>query len=433
MKEGTGEENVSRQYHTPVGQITREQLKLKHAGETKRYIGLDLSKQSCYVCIINKQGEVEKHRSYSMRSNQRHKLYETLQTGDVVLMEASTGTFNIARAMNKHSGVVACVINPHTTRINETKKKTDKEDSLFLARLIARTPVVELSLVSIPSDQEMANRETISYYQHLKKQHTQGINRMHALFYEKGFPEAGKAYNLHTKGGRAAAIEKYIGSDRVLATTKRLLKGYSKQLTLLEQQMESEDTQFAKIVKQDDRMAAILGSIPGVGLKSISAFIAFVGDINRFSSAKQLASYCGLVPRVSQSGQKNSTGKITKEGQAALREYLVEAVLTIQNTKFDFPLKRKYLEMKQRMNGRKAAVAIARKLVTIMYAMLKNGTVFFVEKEEERKAIATYQSRKRIKSLGGYYKICNSCKEYSEMIEVTNTLHSNEIGVLKFI
>jgi len=56
-----------------------------------------------------------------------------------------------------------------------------------------------------------------------------------------------------------------------------------------------------------------------------------------------------------------------------------------------------------------------------------------VEKEEERKAIATYQSRKRIKSLGGYYKICNSCKEYSEMIEVTNTLHSNEIGVLKFI
>ncbi len=108
-------------------------------------------------------------------------------------------------------------------------------------------------------------------------------------------------------------------------------------------------------------------------------------------------------------------------------------MLTIQNTKFDFPLKRKYLEMKQRMNGRKAAVAIARKLVTIMYAMLKNGTVFFVEKEEERKAIATYQSRKRIKSLGGYYKICNSCKEYSEMIEVTNTLHSNEIGVLKFI
>jgi len=59
MKEGTGEDNVYRQYHTPVGQITREQLKLKHAGATKRYIGLDLSKQSCYVCIINKQGVVE--------------------------------------------------------------------------------------------------------------------------------------------------------------------------------------------------------------------------------------------------------------------------------------------------------------------------------------------------------------------------------------
>ena len=72
---------------------------------------------------------------------------------------------------------------------------------------------------------------------------------------------------------------------------------------------------MARIVKQDDRMAAILGSILGVGLKNIAAFIAFVGDINMFSTGNQLVAYCGLVPKVYQSGQKDAARKITKEGQ----------------------------------------------------------------------------------------------------------------------
>jgi len=97
---------------------------------------------------------------------------------------------------------------------------------------------------------------------------------------------------------------------------------------------------MARIVKQNDRVAAILGSIPGVGLKTIAAFIAFVGDVDRFSQGKQLSAYCGLVPRVYQSGQKDGIRKITKEGQAALREYLVEAVFAMMRTKFNFPLKK---------------------------------------------------------------------------------------------
>jgi len=55
-------------------------------------------------------------------------------------MEASTGTFNIARAMNKLPGVLVCVVNPHSTRINETKKKTDKEDSLVSGKTHITNP-----------------------------------------------------------------------------------------------------------------------------------------------------------------------------------------------------------------------------------------------------------------------------------------------------
>ena len=92
--------------------------------------------------------------------------------GDLVLMEASIGIFKIARAMDTRVGVVACVENPHSTHINETKKKTDEEDSLFLARLIFRTPLEELQFVSIPSDQEMSNRDIISHCRKIDELHT---------------------------------------------------------------------------------------------------------------------------------------------------------------------------------------------------------------------------------------------------------------------
>ncbi|WP_319756111.1 IS110 family transposase [uncultured Sphaerochaeta sp.] len=420
-------------YCTPVGIRTSEISKAKHKDGVKRFVGVDLSKQNCWACIMDLQGKVILHEKFSLRSAKRDKLYEMLQPGDLVLMEASTGTFNIARAMNRKSGVVACVINPHTTHINETKKKTDREDSLFLARLILRTPIAELQLVSIPSDREMANRDVVSHYRKLDDVHKQMVNRLHALFFDNGFPEAGKMNNLHSKLGREAAIESCFGTDRAYAFPKRIAKDLSKELSLLEELQESGEKQFARIVKQDDRTATLLGSIPGVGLKTIATFIAFVGDVDRFCNAKQLAAYCGLVPRVYQSGQKDAARKITKEGQAALREYLIESVFAMTKTHFDFPLKRKFNELRLRMGGRKAAVAIARKMVVMMYSMLKNGTLFTVEDEQERQEVAAYHARKHLPILGRYNQIRQSCKGFEEMIEITNSMTINELGVFKFL
>ena len=303
---------------------------------------------------------------------------------------------------------------------------------MFLARLLLRTPVEELQLVSTPSDQEMANRDTISHYRSIDRSHSQMINRLHALFFDKGFPEVGKVHDIHTKTGRAAAIEACFGTDRSLAPSKRIAKELSMQLALLEELQERGEKQLAKIVRSDDRTATLLGSIPGVGLKTIASFIAFVGDIGRFHSAKQLAAYCGLVPRVYQSGQRDAARKITKEGQAALRGYLIESVFAMMRTSFDFPLKRKYEEFRERMGARKAAVAIARKLVMMMYSMLKHGTIFTVGDIAERLEVAAYHARKKIPAVGRYNQIRKSCNAYPEMIAATNSMVINELGVFKF-
>lgn len=417
-------------YCTPVGIATDEQLSIIHPKGVRRVVGIDLSKHSCCVCIINCNGHVVMHQQFPLHSKSKSWFHEVFQAGGLALMEVSTGTFAIARAVNKLSGVTACVVNPHSL-VNHSKKKTDKEDALFLAKTLYRNPVSELPLVSIPSDKEMENREIVSHYWKIDELRTQTLNRLHAFFLDKGFPEAGKTYNLHTHSGRMALIENYFGDKREHATAKRIAKELLKELSVFEELKVRGDRQLSRILEQNPQMSTILGSIPGVGVKIISTFIAFVGDVHRFSSPKQLSAYCGLVPRVYQSGQKDAARKITKEGQAVLREYLVESVFSMQKTKFDFPLKRKYRELRERMGGRKAAVAVARKMVELMYSMLKNQTLFTVMDETAKEQLATYQDKKHFVAPGRYNKIRQSCKQFQKFKENSNLLQLNELGVLK--
>jgi transposase len=132
------------------------------------------------------------HQQFPLHSKSKIWFHEVFQEGDLALMEASTGTFAIARAVNKLPGVTACVVNSHSL-VNHSKKKTDKEDALFLAKTLYMNPVSELPLVSIPGDTEMENREIVSHYRKIDELRTQTLNRLHAFFSRQGFSRSGKS------------------------------------------------------------------------------------------------------------------------------------------------------------------------------------------------------------------------------------------------
>jgi len=77
-----------------------------------------------------------------------------------------------------------------------------------------------------------------------------------------------------------------FGTDRAYSFTKRIAKDLSKELSLLEEQQAVGERQMARIVKQNDRVAAILGSIPGVGLKTIAAFYSLCRGRRQVFSGK---------------------------------------------------------------------------------------------------------------------------------------------------
>jgi len=106
------------------------------------------------------------------------------------------------------------------------------------------------------------------------------------------------------------------------------------------------------------------------------AYVAALDQPHRFPDARRVAAYLGLVPRESSSGEQRRRGPITKAGNTRVRWLLVEAAWTILRTRTPCtePL-RVWAERLTRRRGKAiAAVALARRLARLLYAMWRDGT-----------------------------------------------------------
>jgi hypothetical protein len=127
----------------------------------------------------------------------------------------------------------------------------------------------------------------------------------------------------------------------------------------------------------------LLQSIPGVGIRTAEAVVAFVDDPQRFRRAKAVGRYFGLVPSQDQSGDKNRLGHITREGAPVVRRLLAEAAWQARRRS---PTVSAYFDRTQHDDPQRkkiALVATSHYLVRVMWAMLKRGTVW-----EENPALA---------------------------------------------
>jgi len=123
-----------------------------------------------------------------------------------------------------------------------------------------------------------------------------------------------------------------------------------------------------------------LMQIPGFGVVTGMTVLAAIGDVSRFESPKKLASYSGLVPGVEQSGVKLRGKGITKEGRRELRWALVEVAR--RAVKADPYWKRFFAILERRMHRNQAFVAIARRLLTLVWYVLTRQEAYGHYSEE---------------------------------------------------
>jgi len=129
-----------------------------------------------------------------------------------------------------------------------------------------------------------------------------------------------------------------------------------------------------------DPVVERLRTAPGIGPVTAVAFVATLDAVTRFVSAHHVAAYLGLTPREYSSGEQQHRGRISKTGSPRMRALLVEAAWRIlrSNQAAAAPL-RAWAERIAGRRGRSvAAVALARRLAGILYAMWRDGTTYRV-------------------------------------------------------
>ena len=161
---------------------------------------------------------------------------------------------------------------------------------------------------------------------------------------------------------------------RVIADNLTLIDRLDQQITELEQDITLTEEQALSI--------QLLMSMPGVGKVTALTILAEIGHISRFNSSKALCNWAGLTPRVRKSDAIVRHGKISKQGSAHLRSAMGQAAMVA--SRFSPRWYRVYERLAKRCGKRGARVAVARRLLTVIYYMLKRDQPY--EKDYHRGA-----------------------------------------------
>jgi transposase len=336
--------------------------------EAKRYVGIDVGKATMMVRILFESDGKIRVIKWSGKTDDvgRGWLMKLLAPNDIVGIEAGEPAFTIAREIEAVVGARVLALNPgRLAIIYKSTKKTDAEDALKLARLVMRFTPEELPVVKIPSGEELIDRALVSEDGFLKETRTKLVCRLHSVYLRAGITTLGRQ-NLKTPEKRREAMGMLAGqAGHLLKEAQRLevlIHEIETQLEGLEEEM--------KARLAENELAPYLLSVAGAGPAMAMAVIAHLGDGTRFASASQVSNYVGFVPRIDFSGKSMRFGRITKQGCSAIRRVAVQAAWGLVRSKNGGPLKEKYAELRERRGKKIAIVAIARKLVELLWTLM---------------------------------------------------------------
>ena len=237
------------------------------------------------------------------------------------------------------------------------KQKTDRRDAEHLLQLLIED---RFPKIWVPSLEERDVRQLLVHRHKQVQTRTRVKNQLQALALSQGVQ---KKYKLWTQAGRAELEQLELlpyaaeRRQRLLATLDQL----EADIAGLNRQVEEEVQRRPAAVR--------LQTHPGVGPVTALAMVLTLGPADRFQNGRQVGSYFGLIPSEHSSGGRQRLGRISKQGSPFLRFLLVEAGQSA--ARYDAELGRFYRRLAVRRNRALAKVAVARKLATRLYLMLR--------------------------------------------------------------
>ena len=326
-----------------------------------RSIGMDVHRDFCEVALVE-DGTVRSVGRIETSPEALGVFADSLCEADEVVLETTSGAIEIARLLAPRVARVVLANAADVRAIAHARVKSDRFDAATLARLLAADMI---DGVWVPDEQIGALRRRIARRAALVRQRTRAKNEVHAVIMRclLGRPPASDLFGIK---GRA-----WLASQQLPPAEQETAAGCLRQIDFLDAEIAMIDAKLAALALESPDARRLM-TIPGVDVAAACTLIAAIGDIRRFDSPRKLAAYLGLDPRVRQSGEKPARyGAISKRGNPHARHVLVEAGWQAMRT--PGPLRAFGERIRARKGSQVAAVAVARKIATIAWRMLRRG------------------------------------------------------------
>lgn len=380
-------------------------------------IGIDIGKNHHEASIVSPEG---KQIGHSLRFATTHKGADSLMSfifnnignsSCIFGMEATGHYWYPIYSFLKARGYTIYVINPIQSdslrKMYIRQTKNDSIDSFLIAEVIR---FGQFTTTSMADENILAMRQLCRYRDSVISSRTEIKLRISTIM-EQIFPEYEKQFSSLWLSTSMGILEKYLTPENIenapidelfeiikdkshnkLTMKKAIsireaaadtfgikiaqdafsfqLKQLIDRMNFLDKQIEALDCQILEYYEKFD---CYLHTIPGIGMIAAATILAEIGDINRFKSSSALVAFAGIDPTVRQSGEFSSThNHMSKRGSPYLRHAIFLAATTCS---FHIsPLNAYY--KKKRDQGKHhltATGAVARKLTTIIYAVLRDS------------------------------------------------------------
>jgi transposase len=258
------------------------------------------------------------------------------------------------------------------TWIYRTAKKNDQMDARKMAVLLS---IGEIPAVYMPTKQVRQWRMIICHRKKLLAASVTAKNRIRAIFKSQGISSAGNKGKWWNKRNRLW-MRQFCGVGFDAENLWRIqLSNLLDELELIGKQI-ALTTEYLDGYLDKQAGGKLLMSIPGVGPRTAEAVLAYTDMIERFAGSKEYCGYFGVTPRLDESGDSRHLGHISKKGPSVVRWVLVESSWKV--VRYSKSMKSFYERVMAGQKSRKkiAIVAVARKLLSIMRAMLLTGATF---------------------------------------------------------
>jgi transposase len=326
----------------------------------QQYVGIDLHRRRSVIVRRNEVGETLE--TVRIDNNAAALAAELAKAGEQpeVILEATYGWYWVADVLAE-CGASVHLAHPLGNNWGHRRVKNDERDATDLVDLLRLGRLAE-SWIAPPPLREL--RELVRYRAKLVHLRTSLKTQVHSVL---------------AKEGVAVPMSDLFGvKGRQLLDQVQLANAYRIRAESLRDLIELVDREIAMVEKEVAPVFAghlgyhAIQAIPGVGPILAAVFVAEIGDISRFASARHLCSWAGLTPTHHESDDKVNRGHITKQGSRLVRWAAVEAVAYQRGAT---PIRAHHRRVAERRGTKVGRVAAARKLLTLVYYGLRDGEI----------------------------------------------------------